>query len=150
MTTVTRRSLVHWSRRPTRPLASSDWRQRIESLEACHPKALSSRGTMAQVDAQLAPWLRGHTQLIPTDIASGESSMALLLLWEVDHGQPFPTQARPSQAKVLLGFTKLLKRQIAADDELRHWLQWKEFNLPLSPGLPPSHHTRWTFVSSAR
>ena len=46
---------------------------------------------MAAADSGLVAWLKGHRFLVPTAVESGESGMALLLLWEVDHGCPFPS-----------------------------------------------------------
>ena len=111
----------------------------MEALEACHHKVMNSRGVMARADAQLAFWIRQHVHLVPAEVSRGESSMALLILWEVDHGQNFPTQAENTPASRLLGFTRRLKRQVSADAELREWLVCKDLQLSLSPGLPPSH-----------
>ena len=69
--------------------------------------------------------------------------MALLLLWEVEHGGPFPS-AGANRATGLAGFTRRLMRRVAADEELRLWLVTKEVQRPLAPGLPDSHHTRWS------
>jgi hypothetical protein len=33
-----------------------------------------------------------HRHLRPTEVENGESGMALLILWEVEHGEPFPCQ----------------------------------------------------------
>ncbi len=63
--------------------------------------------------------------------------MALLILWEVDHGCPFPSLAEDSQAYRLASFTKRMKKGVARDEELKEWLVCKEMQMPLSPGLPP-------------
>ena len=70
--------------------------------------------------------------------------MALLILWEVDHGCSFPSRAGGSQASRLTGFTRRLKEKVARDEELREWLTCKYMQMPLSPGLPTSHHSRWS------
>jgi hypothetical protein len=70
--------------------------------------------------------------------------MALLLLWEVEHGCPFPSLAGDSQASRLTGFTRRLKDRVARDDELKEWLVCKYMQMPLAPGLPASHHSRWS------
>ena len=75
--------------------------------------------------------------------------MALLLLWEVDHGQPFPSLARDNQASRLAGFTRRLKDRVARDEELKEWLECKYMQLPLAPGLPASHHSRWSVKVAA-
>jgi len=41
----------------------------------------------------------------------GEPSMALMLLWEVDHGAEFPYFGEGAAATRLMGFTKRLKRR---------------------------------------
>ena len=141
--TTMKSRLVHWSRRLKVPVASLEWRRRIETLEASHPKALHSRHCMAHADAQLALWIRSHEFLVPAEVVSGECSMALLILWEVDHGRSFPTQAGENPSHVVLGFTKRLKRQVSSDPELKEWLVWKDVFTSLSPGLPNLRHTRW-------
>jgi hypothetical protein len=143
LTTALRRSYVHWSRRLKKPVASLEWRKRMETLEACHPRVMNSRGVMARADAQLASWIRLHPHLIPADAKDGESSMALLILWEVDHGQSFPSQANDNPANVLLGFTKRLKNQVSADPELKGWLVSTTTQEPISRGVPSSRHTHW-------
>ena len=141
--TTMKSRLVHWSRRLKVPVASLEWRRRMETLEASHPKALHSRHCMAHADAQLALWIRSHEFLVPAEVVSGECSMALLILWEVDHGRSFPTQAGENPSHVVLGFTKRLKRQVSSDPELKEWLVWKDVFTSLSPGLPNLRHTRW-------
>jgi hypothetical protein len=143
LTTAKRRCYACWSRRLKTPVASLEWRKHMETLEACHPRVMNSRGVMARADAQLASWIRLHPHLAPVEATDGESSMALLILWEVDHGQSFPSQANDNPTNVLLGFTKRLKRQVSADAELKGWLVSKGSQAPLSQGIPSFHHTRW-------
>lgn len=92
----------------------------------------------SEADADLAGWVRNHAFLRPVPVEEGESGMALLLLWEVDHGCPFPTLAVASQASILCSFTRRLKDRVARDDELREWLVCKYMQMTLSPGLPTS------------
>jgi hypothetical protein len=70
--------------------------------------------------------------------------MALLLLWEIDHGTPFPSGSAGGLADTLMGFTRRLMFQVRADDELGQWLVYREMQVPLAPGLPETHHTRWS------
>ena len=71
--------------------------------------------------------------------------MALLILWEVHHNMDFPTQgAGNDRSAVLTGFTKRLRAQVKKDDELSHWLECKDVQQPLSPGLRDTHHLRWS------
>jgi hypothetical protein len=97
---------------------------------------------MNQVDTDLAAWVRLHCHLRPTEVENGESGMALLILWEVEHGEPFPCQGGSSCAAVLLGFTRRLKRRVAADAALSAWMETRELQQPLAPGLADTHHTR--------
>ena len=91
LTASVRRSLVIWNRRPKRPGAVEEWRRSVEAAEA-HSRPVSRlRDQMAAADSGLVAWLKGHRFLVPTAVESGESGMALLLLWEVDHGCPFPS-----------------------------------------------------------
>ena len=102
------------------------------------------RGRMAVVDQELAAWVSQHRYLRPAELEVGESSMALLLLWEVEHQQAFPTQGGTERAAVLEGFTRRLKRRLAADPQLSAWLTSGEVQQPLAPGLMESHYTRWS------
>ena len=70
--------------------------------------------------------------------------MALLMLWELDHGQSFPKQGGEKATASLLGFTKRLQSRVKADEELRSWLTCKQIQKPLAPGLPAVHHMRWS------
>lgn len=98
---------------------------------------------MVAATSGLADWLRGHGSLTPVPVEKGESGMALLILWEVDHGCSFPTLAGDSSSQRLLGFTRRLKDRVGRDSELREWLDCRDMNAPLAEGLAASHHTRW-------
>ena len=97
---------------------------------------------MGQVDKELAPWFKHHRFLAPCEIPQGESSLALLILWEVDHGFAYPF-CNGSYSK-LLGFTRRLKTRVAADLELREWVEVQHLQFSLSPGLPIRYHARWS------
>jgi hypothetical protein len=140
--TVTKRGYMRWNRVPRVPADIASWRRRVEQLEDTHP-AVRRRTQMATSDAGLAPWIRGHLHLQPTEVERGEASMALLILWEVDHGVPFPTGAAGGMSDTLMGFTRRLMAQVRADDELV-WLEHREMQVPLAPGLVATHHTRWS------
>jgi hypothetical protein len=131
-----------WNRVPRVPADIAVWRRRVELLEDAHP-AVRRRTQMAAADAGLAQWIRGHQHLQPAEVERGESSMALLLLWEVDHGTFFPTGAAGGLSDTLMGFTRRLMAQVRADDELV-WLEHREMQIPLAPGLVATHHTRWS------
>ena len=70
--------------------------------------------------------------------------MVLLLLSELNHGCPFPSDAGDNQACLLASFTRRFRAAVAKDAELRVWLEVKSMNCPLAPGLPSSHHARWS------
>jgi hypothetical protein len=99
---------------------------------------------MAEVDLHVAAWVRDHRYLVPAELDVGESGMALLILWEVDHGIPFPSTGGAGNSQLLVGFTKRLQRRVAADAELSQWLCWADRQQPLAPGLLPTHHCRWS------
>jgi uncharacterized protein YbaR (Trm112 family) len=69
--------------------------------------------------------------------------MALLILWEVDHGRAYPSHGGEGLSGALTGFTRRLQERVAKDEELSGWLGWKDVQAPLSAGLAPSHHRRW-------
>ena len=133
-----------WNRRPKVPTDVQAWRARMERREKQQGPVVCSRTRMADVDKDLAEWLPCHPCLQPVEAAQGESGMALLILWEVDHGQQFPSQGRADRASVLAGFTRRLRRRVAADEELKQWLVCVEKQCPLAPGLPESNHYRWS------
>ena len=70
--------------------------------------------------------------------------MALLLLWEVDHGCEFLTEGGSTLTQKLVGFSRRLQGRVPSDPELQEWLRWADVSAPLMPGLPPTHHTRWS------
>ncbi len=63
----------------------------MEAEETHQLPVVQTSALMAEVDAALARWVRMHRYLQPVELADGESGMALLLLWEVDHQRDFPT-----------------------------------------------------------
>ena len=145
LTTCRHHSLMHWSRLPRNPVDTTAWRRSTETAEQFSTRPLSSRRRMAAADSDLARWIRTHPHLTPAEPALGESGMALLILWEVDHQQPFPTQAPAHDLPALLkGFTRRLKQRIAGDDELSRWFTSEVLQRPLAPGLADTHHTRWS------
>jgi hypothetical protein len=82
-------------------------------------------------------WLRMHRYVQPAELADGESGMALLILWEVDHQRDFPM--RGGEDSKLRSFTRRLKRRVAMDPELSQWLESKPMQKPLAPGLADMH-----------
>ena len=140
-----RRDLTTWGRVPRQHVDVEAWRQRAELAEQSSQRPVRRRLQMAEADAGLALWLRNHQHLVPVELAVGESGMALLLLWEVDHGCPWPSQAEDTdRSGTLGGFTRRLKKRVAADSVLSAWLQSEDVQRPLSFGLADTHHTRWS------
>ena len=137
------RGVMRWNRAPRIPADITSWRRRVEASEDAHP-ALRQRGQMAEADAGLAAWIRGHRHLRPVEVEKGEAGMALLILWEVDHGRSYPTRAAGGLADTLMGFTRRLKLRVRQDPELQQWLVCREMQMPLAPGLVETHHTRWS------
>jgi len=88
-------------------------------------------------------WIKQHRYLRAVPIDQGEATIALLLLWEADHGHPYPTQAVELVGR-LSTFCKRLKEAVAADEELRLWLESKRASMVLTPGLLSSGHIRWS------
>ena len=142
LTQAQRRALTIWNRRPRVAVDVGAWRRQTESVEARAPPVPRLRGQMAAVDAGLAAWICGHHYLVPTALATGESGMALVILWEVDHQRSFPTQGGEGLSAALVGFTRRLLQRVVRDPRLS-WLESEDMALPLAPGLAPTHHRRW-------
>ena len=140
-----RRDYVSWNRCPRHAVDWVAWRRRTEAAEEFQAPPPRTRTVITSINATLAPWIRQHRYLQPTEVEFGECSMALLLLWEVEHGCSFPTQGDGSdRPAVLEGFTKRLISRVAADPELSQWLTHRSLQQPLSPGLADTHHVRWS------
>ena len=132
-----------WNRTARRPVDAAAWRRAVEAAEARAGPVPRLRQQMAAADAGLVKWIKEHRWLVPTAAELGESGMALLLLWEVDHQQSYPNHGGEAMTGALVGFTKRLQERVEADPELSQWLNWKDMQTPLSAGLAPSHHRRW-------
>ena len=65
----------------------------------------------------------------------GEPSVALLLLWEADHGKPFPCRTNDVGGR-LNTFSWKLMDAVELDSELSKWLTNKRKDYPLVFGLP--------------
>ena len=131
-----------WSRAPRVRVDMEGWRRREQQLGV---SGVRVRDEMAAVDPELAGWLRRHPHLVPTEVEKGESGMALLLLWEIDHGRLFPAGTEvDNRSATLSSFCRRLRRRVAEDDELQAWLQVKEMQGQLAPGVPERHHLRWS------
>ena len=139
------RAYVCWNRCPRERVDWVAWRRRVEATEEFRAPPPRTRTVRASIDAELASWIRHHRYLRPVELDQGESGMSLLLLWEVDHDRPFPTQGDGSdRAAVLTGFTRRLQSRVAADEELSRWLTSRYMQQPLAPGLAVTHHHRWS------
>ena len=90
----------------------------------------------------LHKWIKEHRFLKAVPVEQGESSVALLFLWEVDHGKPYPSRAVDLIGR-LSSFTKALKDAVSVDTELSAWLTCRMMRMQLSMGLPCSSVTRW-------
>jgi ribonuclease HI len=141
---TSRRGTVFWNRRPQVPVDVAAWRRSVEAAEAHSAPVPRLREQMAAADAGLAAWVTGHQYLPPAPVETGESGMALLLLWEVDHRRPYPSLGGDRLSVALLGFSKRLQDRVAQEPVLSQWLVWKDMATPLCPGLAPSHHRRWS------
>jgi hypothetical protein len=135
---------VFYNRSPLHPVDLDVWRRRVEDAEAYAVPVPGLRQQLRQAVVDLAAWVRNHRYLVLVDLARGEPTIALLLLWEVDHGQPFPTQGAGERSDVLARFTTRLKAKVAQDAELRTWLQFDEVQRPMQPGLVEVRYTRWS------
>ena len=137
-----RQGTWYYNRAPRVAMDADTWRRSSQSLEAAHPAA-ALHHRMGSVDSGFVQWIRDHRSLRPVPPERGECSMALLLLWEVDHNQPFPTTASADPSKLLSGFTRRLHDRVRREPDMA-WFQFKDMHTPLARGLPPSHHVRWS------
>ena len=113
---------LRWSRRPRQQGDVLGWREATEAVEA-HARPLPRlRVQMAEADAGLARWVSEHRYLVATAVERGESGMALLMLWEVDHGRPYPSTGGQGLSGALKGFTRRLQDRISQDAVLFQWL----------------------------
>ena len=80
-----------WNRFPKVPVDVELWRKKQEASEAFSAPVPRLRQQMAAVDSGLAACVKVHPYLVPAEVEQGESGMALLLLWEVDHHQAYHT-----------------------------------------------------------
>ena len=131
-----------YNRTPKSHRDADRWQRRAEREAAALP-VLRPALTMEDTDAGLAAWLRLHPHLRAATAEQGLPSKALLLLWEVDHGVPFPSTAGGSESALVLGFTKRLRRRVLLDTELSQYMVPRDVVGALGPGLRDSHNLRW-------
>ena len=110
-----RRGRAFWNRVPRATLDVDAWKAQVEAAEQFAAPTVRSRAWMADSNAALLDWLRHHRYLRPVDVADGESGMALLILWEVDHGCTFPSHGATGSSAALVGFTRRLKSRVKRD-----------------------------------
>ena len=100
---------------------------------------------MAAANAELASWVRRSPFLKAVEVETGEVTMALLLLWEVEHGRTFPAKIDgDNRAAMAAGFGRRLQAQVQKDDELRGWLVAKRMQCAVQAGAPAVHQLRWS------
>ena len=81
---------------------------------------------MAGVDAEL-DWLSNTLYLKPVEVEAGETSMGLLISWEVEHRRPLPGGLDgDNQSATVASFCRRLRARVLQDDGLSGWLQVKE------------------------
>jgi hypothetical protein len=139
-----KRSRASWNRRSRQPVDSATWRLRILEAEKFSLPAARLAAQRATSTATLAAWVRDHRHLAPADIDQGETTMALLILWEVDNQQAYPCSGALSDTAKLVGFARVLRARVAADADLSAWLQVKEVQRALVPGTAAVHQFRWS------
>jgi hypothetical protein len=136
------RSRWLYNRAPKRHRDADLW-QRRAAREAAAAPVVPPAVSMEDVDAGLAAWLRFHPHLRATQPEQGLPSMGLLLLWEVDHGMRFPSRSGGSEAGLVEGFSRRLRRRVGQDDVLQGHMVPVDVVGALAPGLQDSHNLRW-------
>ena len=91
----------------------------------------------------LHTWVKHHRHLRAVPIADGEPTVALMLLWEADHGKTFPCRAVDFVRRLGI-FAKKFSEAVAADAELSEWLSSKKLFAQLSPGISASKYVKWS------
>ena len=136
---------------PERQLSAADLR-RLEQApppprEAPQPLQ-RRRGTEESAERRaaeqgLAVWLRQHPHIGRCPVEMGEPSPALLLLWEADHGRPYPSDATTTRGR-LTTFSKRLAEAVEAHEDLQAWVQSRLRTRSLVPGIPPQAQRFWS------
>ena len=125
-------------------IGTASWKAEVLAAEQFAVPTVRCWAQMAQSNAELLDWVRHHRYLAPVDINDGESGIALLILWEVDHGRPFPTHGGAGLTAALVGFTRRLKVRVQRDAEMSRWLVCQETQRTLVHCLPPVHRMCWS------
>ena len=98
--------MVPWNRSPKVMVDVLAWRRVTEIAEAYQVAPLWLRSVAAKADSGLAAWIKGHRYVKAVEPEAGESGMALLILWEVDHGCAYPVRGGLGQTAVLMSFSR--------------------------------------------
>jgi hypothetical protein len=136
---------------PERQLSAADLRrlERAPPPPPVPPPPLRRQRNAAEqaqrraAEQGLAAWLRQHPHLGRCTIELGEPSPALLLLWEVDHGRPYPSDATTTRGR-LTTFSKRLTEAVDAHEDLQAWVQSRLLTRSLVPGVPPQAQRFWS------
>ena len=113
-----------WNRQPLQPLDVSQWRSAVQVAEQFAPPVQRLRSQRLASNAGLLDWVRQHRHLRPVALDQGEFSMVLLILWEVDHKEAFPSQGGRDRASILVAFTRRLKTRVQGDPQLQAKRRW--------------------------
>ena len=100
------------------------------------------RASQKEASLGLAKWIKTHRFLKAVNLSQGEPTIALLILWEIDHACEYPSLAVELVGRVAT-LTRRLNEAVAADTELSSWMTSKCTRIQLSPGLAPTAHQRW-------
>jgi ribonuclease HI len=133
---------IVWSRCCTIPVEGERWFERQQAAERDEPPVATLRVQRLEVNASLGQWLSNHVKLRALeDAEEGTPSLVLLVLWEVDHGRPFPTSSSDVRNKVA-SFTRRMHEAVRKDKRLA-WLTSKAVKRPLLVGLTATRQVLW-------
>ena len=136
---------------PERQLSAADLR-RLERAPPPPPavpppmrrhRSAAEQAQRRTAEQGLAAWLRQHQHIGRCSIEMGEPSAALLLLWEGDHGRPYPSDATSTRGR-LTTFSKRLMEAVDAHEDLQAWVQSRLLTRSLVPGVPPQAQRFWS------
>ena len=138
-------SLRVWNRKPKVSMDVERWRRAEAAREATATPAARNCVVMAGVNAELGAWLWATPYLRAVKVETGEITMALLILWEVEHGQLFSAGVNGDNRTALAAsFGRRLQVQVQKDDELQGWVKTREMQCAVQAGVPAVHQLRWS------
>jgi len=139
------RQLPEDERKRAEGLRGTAWRQaeaRVQGGGAPPAKTKVERRKSQALSAGLLGWVRGHQFLVAEEPGGrGETSVALLLLWEVDHGSDFGEGRLEERVRQ---FSRRLNDSVKRAGDIAAWLTMTQEFRPWLPGGVAYTMATWT------